>query len=497
MGADTVLEMKGISKRFPGVLALDKVDFSLKKGSVHALVGENGAGKSTMMKILMGIYAPDEGEIRYKGKTVQITNSRVALDLGISMIHQELCNVGEMTVSQNIYLGREPLKKYTKMVDFKKMDQLAESLMERLNIEGISPKDKMNRLSIAQAQMVEIVKAVSYDSDVIIMDEPTSAISEHEVRKLFNIINTLKAEGRSVIYISHKMDEIFEITDEVTVFCDGKLVGSDLTANISREKIIQMMVGRKIGELFYKREVPIGQVMIEVSHFSKAGMFDDVSFQVRSGEILGIAGLVGAGRTEVVETIFGLRGGYEGDIIKNGEVIKIRKPMDAIKNGIVLATEDRRRLGLVLMHSARDNIVLPSVKELSTAGWMKTRKEKEITGKYVERVGIKIASQETAVSTLSGGNQQKIVLAKWLVTQPDVLILDEPTRGIDVGAKAEIYKIMNELARNGKSIIMISSEMPEILGLSDRIVVMNQGKVAGTLTRSEATQEKIMGMIAN
>lgn len=497
MNNEIVLKMNGITKTFPGVIALEDVRFEIAKGSVHALMGENGAGKSTLMKILMGIYKPDSGEIIFKGKKTEIHNSRHALQIGISMIHQELNNIKEMSVSQNIFLMREPINKYTRMVDFKRMDENTERLFEKLGIEGISPKALIKSLSIAQCQMVEIAKAVSYDSDVIIMDEPTSAISEHEVEKLFSIIENLKREGRSIIYISHKMDEIFKICDAITVLCDGRFIGTDAAENLDRQKLIKMMVGRELSELFYKREAPIGEVALEVKNFSKDDLFHDVNLSVRKGEILGIAGLMGAGRTEVVETIFGMRGKYEGEIKKNGKLIHIKKQQDAIDNGIVLATEDRRRYGLVLALSVKHNISLPSLKRMTSGTIVNMAKERKETIGMIDKLGIKVASSNALVSTLSGGNQQKVVLAKWLMTMPDILILDEPTRGIDVGAKVEIYKIMSELVKNGKAVIMISSEMPEIIGLSDRIIVMHDGKVTGELERSEVTQEKIMELIAN
>lgn len=497
MIGDVILSMKNVTKRFPGVVALDNVHFEINRGSVHALMGENGAGKSTLMKILMGIYVPDSGEICYKGINVKIINSHQALSMGISMIHQELNNIGEMSVSQNIFLRREPINKYTKLVNFRKMDSDTAKLFVNLGIEGISPKSKIQDLSIAQCQMVEIARAISYNSDIIIMDEPTSAISENEVEKLFHIINRLKDEGRSIIYISHKMDEIFRICDKITVFCDGKFVGTDDTNNFNRQKLIKMMVGRELKELFYKKEVPIGDVIFEVKHLSKPKLFKDISFNVRKGEILGIAGLMGAGRTEVVETIFGMRGSYEGEIIKDGQVLKIKKERDAIKNGIVLATEDRRKLGLVLLLSVKHNISLPSLKGLCRLSCVKSVKEDKKVNELIKRVGIKVSSPNSEASTLSGGNQQKVVLAKWLMTTPDILILDEPTRGIDVGAKVEIYKIMSELVENGKSVIMISSEMPEIIGLSDRILVMHNGRITGELNHNDVTQEQIMDLASN
>jgi len=493
---EIILEMESITKTFPGVVALEDVQFKLEKSSVHALMGENGAGKSTLMKILMGIHQPDKGNIIYKGKTVKIHNSRDALRMGISMIHQELNNIQEMSVSQNIYLMREPVNKVTHLVDFRKMDADTAKLFEKLNITGISPKAQIKNLSIAQCQMVEIAKAVSYDSDIIIMDEPTSAISENEVEKLFSIIENLRQEGRAIIYISHKMDEIFRICDQITVLCDGRFVGADAAANLDKQKLIKMMVGRELNQLFYKKTVPIGEVSFEVKNLTKKNLFENISFSVKKGEILGIAGLMGSGRTEVVETIFGMRGRYEGEIRKDGKVVNIRSQQDAIDYGIVLATEDRRKYGLVLNQSVKHNISLPSLKRMSKFIVNENNENKE-TQKMIERMGIKVASPKSLASTLSGGNQQKVVLAKWLMTLPDVLILDEPTRGIDVGAKVEIYKIMSELVANDKAVIMISSEMPEIIGISDRIVVMHGGRVTGELGRSEVTQEKIMELIAN
>lgn len=489
-----ILQMKCISKEFPGVKALDGVSLNIKKGTVHAVIGENGAGKSTLMKILIGIYQPDQGEILYKGKAIKISNSHEAIKLGISMIHQELNPVLELSVSENIFLGREPLNRITGFVSEKELFSKTQELFETLDIKGISPKSKMKSLSIAQIQMIEIAKAVSYNSDLIIMDEPTSALTEAEVTTLFNIIVSLKAKGIAIIYISHKLDEIFKISDEITVMRDGQYIDTVKTENVTREKLISMMVGRELKDFYRKQATEKGEVALEVRNLTKEGLFKDISFKVHKGEILGIAGLVGAGRTEIVETIFGMRGSYSGEIYKDGKRIFIRNERDAIKNKIALATEDRKALGLVLCLPVRHNISMAWLKMLSKFSLVQTKKEKNICEELVKTLRIKLTNIDCSTNTLSGGNQQKVVLAKWLLTSPDVLILDEPTRGIDVGAKAEIYGIMVDLAKQGKAIIMISSEMPELIGMSDRIIVVHDGAITGELSREEATQEAIMGL---
>jgi inositol transport system ATP-binding protein len=492
-----VLQMKNISKNFPGVKALKNVSIDVRKGTVHAFMGENGAGKSTLMKILTGIYCADEGEIYLNGKLVQINNPHQAITLGISMIHQELSPVLEMKVSDNIFLGREPVNKITGLVDAKKINEDTQKLFETLNIKGTSPQKKMKDLSIAQMQMVEIVKAVSQNANLIIMDEPTSAITETEVNTLFKIIELLKEKGISIIYISHKMDEIFTIADEVTVLRDGEYVGTDNIKNITKEKLISMMVGRNLTNLYPKRKVNMGEVVFEARHLNKAGLFKDISFELHKGEILGIGGLMGAGRTEIMESIIGLRNLDSGEIYKDGLKLVIKNPHDAIMNKIALAPEDRKLLGLFLCHSIKQNISISNLDMISKMCFIDGKSENVQCGQFLESLRIKAKKLATIVNNLSGGNQQKVVLAKWLFTSPDILILDEPTRGIDVGAKAEIYNIIGQLVENGKSVILVSSEMPELISLSDRIIVLHEGVITGELKGEKIEQEKIMRLASS
>ncbi len=489
MENEYVLIMEHISKQFPGVRALSDVELRARKGTVHALMGENGAGKSTLMKCLIGIYAPDSGTITFKGEKLNITNTHYALSKGISMIHQELSPIPQMTVAENIYLGREPIT-WNGLVDMRKMNRMAAELLERLHIK-IKPTAKMYELSIANVQLAEIAKAVSYNSDLIIMDEPTSAITEAEVEGLFNIIRSLKAEGRTIIYISHKMDEIFKITDEVTVFRDGQYIATDLTADLTHGKLIEKMVGRTLTDMFHKETVDLGPVFLEVENLSGKG-FRNVSLQVRRGEILGVAGLIGAGRTELVEGIFGVTRTHGGMIRVNGKEVTIRSPADAIRCGMALLTEDRKLTGLYLNASVRENIFIANIKKYLLGPFVRFGKIEKDCAAMRDLMRIKTPSLMEIVKNLSGGNQQKVLISRWLLTEPDLLILDEPTRGIDVGAKSEIYRLMTEFVRSGKAIIMISSEVREILGMSDRIMVMHEGDKAGELSRADATQEKIL-----
>ena len=488
---DYLLEIKKISKSFPGVKALKSVDLKVQKGTVHALMGENGAGKSTLMKILIGIHAPDEGEIWFKGKKVQFCSTYDALNMGISMIHQELNPIPYMTVAENIFLGREPRKFSNLIVDFKKMNNNAQKLLNELEIK-IDPRTNMIDLSVGQTQMVEIAKAISYNSDLIIMDEPTSAITESEVAHLFRIINKLRDDDVAIIFITHKMDEVFKITDGTSVFCDGEFIGFHFTKDINKETLIQMMVGREINQLFPKQLADIGDVVLSVDKLTQRGVFHDVSFDLRKGEILGFAGLIGSGRTEVLECLFGVTQKTSGNITLNGKPLTIHSPCDAINNGISLLTEDRKLSGLYLILSVLDNIAMANMKEYERAGLLNKSAIRKDGAYSKELLNIKTPNIEQLIINLSGGNQQKVLVARWLLINLDILILDEPTRGIDVGAKSEIYRLMSGLAQQGKSIIMVSSELPEILGMSDRIVVMHEGKKSGELLRSEATQEKIL-----
>ncbi len=486
-----ILEMVDICKRFPGVQALKNAGIQVRQGSVHALMGENGAGKSTLMKILGGLYQPDSGKIILHGQEVKIASPRDSLDHKVSMIHQELSSIPNMTVAENIYLGREPLAGKLLVKEAALNERTAE-LLKNLDI-PINPKTKMHRLSIAQMQLVEIAKAISHDSEIIIMDEPTSAITEREVEHLYKIIRSLTSKGVAIIYISHKLDEIFNIADEVTVLRDGAFAGHKDIRELTQKEIISMMVGRELQHLFPKAEAFIGETVMEVRNFTRPGKFSDVSFTLRKGEILGLAGLMGAGRTEVMESLFGLYPPASGEILIRGQKVTIRNPADAKKNGLAFITEDRKLTGLFLPHSVKDNIIAASLDRFIFAKVFMS--EKSINGICEDQkklLRIKTPTIEQKVKNLSGGNQQKVLLAKWLLTDADIVILDEPTRGIDVGAKSEIHALMGELVKAGKSVIMISSELPEVLGMSDRIIVMHEGKITGELQRSEATQDTIM-----
>ncbi|MFP4564207.1 MAG: sugar ABC transporter ATP-binding protein [Spirochaetia bacterium] len=483
--------MRNISKEFPGVQALSNVSFELKRGEVHVLMGENGAGKSTLMKILAGIYTADAGEVLLENEAVQIDSPRGAIQLGISMVHQELNPIPYMTVGENIFVGREPKRYSFGIVDKKKLYKQAKQVFERIN-SRIEPRREMRDLRVAEAQMVEIAKATSYRAKIIIMDEPTSAITDAEVKKLFQIIEYLTSQGVSIIYISHKMDEIFRIADRITVLRDGEYIGTYDKDRISRTELISAMVGREIKNIFPKNEVEIGETLLEVKDLTVEGLFSPVSFSVRRGEILGIAGLMGAGRTEVVETLFGMRKKDAGSVLLDGVEIEINSPEDAIRNGLAIITEDRKAVGLNLKGTVKENITMVKLKSYCTAGIIKKRLEARKAGEKIQQLKIKTPNKNQITENLSGGNQQKVVVAKWLLAEPCVLIMDEPTRGIDVGAKAEIHKLISDLAAEGKAVIMISSELPEIIGMSDRAVVMYEGRVTGCVERADMNQETIM-----
>ena len=491
MSDNYILKMDNIHKAFPGVKALDGVKLHVRKGTVHAFMGENGAGKSTLMKTLIGLYQPDDGTINFKGKNVSFTTTHDALNLGISMIHQELNPVPYMTVAENVYLGREPYRGKLPLIDHKKMQNDCKELLEGLDI-NIDPNTKMVELSVANMQMIEIAKAISYDSDLVIMDEPTSAITEKEVEHLFRMINKLRDREVAVIYITHKMDEVFKIADEVTVLRDGTYIGTHPASEMDNNKLVQMMVGRELTQVFHKEEAEITDVKIKVDNLSRQGYFENVSFEVRKGEIFGIAGLMGAGRTEVVECLFGVTAKDSGTIYIDGKEIKIDTPKDAIAHKMALLTEDRKLTGCYLVLSVRDNLIAASVDKYLKGFLLDGKLIEECCNEEVVRLGVKTPSLDQKIMNLSGGNQQKVLISRWLMTDPDILILDEPTRGIDVGAKAEIHKLMSKLAQEGKTIIMISSELPEVLGMSDRVMVMSEGKVSGIVNRDEATQEKIL-----
>lgn len=487
-----LLEMKNIVKTFPGVQALRGVDLNVAPGEILALMGENGAGKSTLMKCLIGIHPPTSGEIYFDGKKMDIANTQQAIQAGIAMIHQELNPVESRPIMENIWLGREPKNKIG-LVDHKKMYEMSKEVLDVIELNE-DPRTEMRNLSVAKVQMIEIAKAISYDAKLIIMDEPTSALTNKEVDQLFKIMRKLKEAGKSLIYISHKLDEVYEITDRITVFRDGQYIGTEDTDKLSIDKLINMMVGRNVDEMFPKVACAIGDVRLEVKNLEAGNTFKDISFCVRKGEILGIAGLVGAGRTEVIEAIFGIRHTTGGEIFIEGKKVNIKNSRDAIKNGMALLTEDRRTDGIFPMLTILSNMTTSNIKKyINKFGLLRGRHMVEDGEKFIEALSIKTPGLGQQMQNLSGGNQQKVLVARWLLTEPDILFLDEPTRGIDVGAKAEIHKIVTSLAGQGKSIVMISSELPEVMGMSDRIMVMHEGKMTGILENTkELTQAEIM-----
>lgn len=493
--SSNLLEMRNISKEFPGVKALDNVTLKVKKGSVHALMGENGAGKSTLMKCLFGIYHPNSGEIFISGQKVQFKNSKHALDNGVSMVHQELNQVRERNVMDNLWLGRYPKKGL--FIDEKKMYDETEKIFKDLDI-NVNPRDKVSTLSVSQMQMVEIAKAVSYNSKIIVMDEPTSSLTEKEVSHLFKIINKLRKQGISIIYISHKMEEILEISDEVTIMRDGKWIATENASNLTMDLIIKLMVGRELTDRFPKKDHTPKETILEVNNLSDAkNQLKNVSFKLRKGEILGIAGLVGAKRTETLETLFGLREKGSGDIILHGKKVDNSKPFKAMQNGFALVTEERRQTGIFGKLPIDFNSIIANIDSYKTStGLLANGRISKDTQWVIDSMKVKTPSQKTLIGSLSGGNQQKIVIGKWLLRKPEILLLDEPTRGIDVGAKFEIYQLINELAKEDKGIIMVSSEMPELLGVCDRILVMSNGRVSGIVNANETTQEEIMHLSA-
>ena len=481
--------MRGIVKEFSGVRVLDGVSFQLSRGSVHALMGENGAGKSTLMKILCGIYPATEGEIFMDGKATEIHSPIDAKRLGIAMIHQELSAFHELTVAANMFMNRE-YKRFG-LLDEARMNRAAAEILADLNI-NIDPRVKMRSLSVAEMQLVEIAKAVSTDAEIIIMDEPTSALTEAEVANLYDTVRDLKSRGKAIVYISHKIEEIFAIADEITVLRDGEFVSHDKIAAFDHDKLISLMVGRTLDQQFHKTKHDFGKVLLRVENLSRSGEFKDVSFEVHAGEVLGFAGLIGAGRTEVVETVFGLQRADGGEIYVEGERVSIRSPGDAIRYGLALVSEDRKNVGLNLVGSVKENITMANLEKYCKFGVISSGSEKRACDELIEMLSVKTHSRDTLVNALSGGNQQKVILARWMSTRPKILILDEPTKGIDVGAKAEIYRLIDEFAAEGGCVIMVSSEMPEILGMSDRIAVMHEGDLVAVFDRGEATQEKLL-----
>ncbi len=495
MAEDILLRMTDITKTFPGVKALDKVNFELKAGTVHALMGENGAGKSTLMKCLFGIYGKDSGQIYLEGKEINFKNSKEALDNGVAMVHQELNQAGKRSVMDNIWLGRYPTLGGI-MVDEKKMFRDTKAIFDEYEI-SVDPKRIINTMPVSQRQMVEIAKAVSYNSKIIVFDEPTSSLTEEEVEHLFKIINMLRDKGVGIIYISHKMAEIKRISDYITIMRDGTHVATKPADELEMTDIIRLMVGRELSNQFPPKDNTVGDVSLEVENVTAMyNHLTDVSFKAHSGEVLGFAGLDGSGRTETLESIFGYSTRKTGTIRLNGKICRNRNPRESIKNGFALLTEERRATGIFAIENIRENTVISSLKKHLHFGCLSEKSMKKDTQWAIDSMHTKTPSQETKIRALSGGNQQKVIIGRWLLTEPEVLLLDDPTRGIDVGAKFEIYQLILDLAKKGKTVLVVSSEMPELLGICDRIIVMSGGRVAGEVDAKNTTQEEIMTLAA-
>ncbi len=493
MGDDIILDLRGISKAFPGVQALDSISFSVRAGEVHAIVGENGAGKSTLIKILTGVYHATSGSFQFKGRDVRIGSPLEAQMLGMSVVHQELRLVESLTVAENIYLGRPVCSSFLgfPVVDWKKMRKEAAQLLERLKVK-LDLDARVSGLSVAQKQIVEICKALSFNSELIVMDEPSATLTETELEVLFGILRTLNRNGLTIIYISHRLDEVFQLASRVTVLRDGKHISTTPVAEVTRQSLISMMVGRELENEYPKKEVQIGNVLMEVRGLSRGKRLRDINFFLRRGEILGIAGLVGAGRTELARAIFGADKRDSGEILLEGKAVSIHQVTDAIRHRIGLVPEDRKLQGLVLGMTVKENISMAGMGKVMRRHVIVRGLERRLALEYIKALRIITPTEEKVVKYLSGGNQQKVVLAKWLSVGSDILIVDEPTRGIDVGAKAEIYRLMTGLVEEGKGVIMISSELPEIIGMCDRILVMHDGRITGELARGEATQERVL-----
>jgi len=485
-----ILEMRGISQIFPGVKALDNVSIALYPGKVTALIGENGAGKSTLVKILTGIYRPNEGEILVDGKPVHFASAQAAIDVGVTAIHQETVLFDELTVAENIFLGHAPRTAF-RTVDWKVMNRRSKELLHSLE-SNIDPSTRLKDLSIAQRHLVAIARALSIDARIVIMDEPTAALSRKEIGDLFRIVETLKGQGKAILFISHKFDELYEIADHFVVFRDGRAVGHGRLKETPQDEVVRMMVGRDVKDAFPKVDVAIGETVLEVERYSHRTEFRDISFKLRRGEILGVYGLIGAGRSELCQSLFGITKPASGRLALEGHDIAINSPLDAIRAGIVYVPEERGRHGLALPMPIYQNMSLPSLVRTSRKGFLKAANEFALARKYAERLDLRAAALSVPVGTLSGGNQQKVVIGKWLATQPKVIILDEPTKGIDIGSKAAVHGFISELAAEGLSIIMISSELPEILGMSDRVLVMKEGLTAGLFDREGLTPETLV-----
>jgi ribose transport system ATP-binding protein len=486
-----VIEMKGISKSFSGNKVLDQVDFQLLPGEVHALMGENGAGKSTLIKILTGIYERNEGTVLVKGKEVHFHNPKEAEQSGIAVIHQELNIIPELTVYENMFLGKELTVGRFGFTKDKEMKKKTKEYLNRLGIE-IDPNMEAGKLSVGQQQMIEIARAVAANTEVLIMDEPTAALTDREIEALFKVISSLKKQGVGIIYVSHRMEEIFQICDRISVLRDGQFIDVKEVAKTNFDEIVKLMVGRQLGDRFPERDTKIGQERFKVENLTSKGSFENIHFSVNQGEIIGVAGLMGAGRTEIMQAIFGYRHLDAGKLFIDGKEVTIKNPHDAIQAGIAFVTEDRKSQGLILDLSVRENFSITNLTKISNKSLISSQKEVSMVDEMIEKLRVKTSGRELSVKSLSGGNQQKIVIGKWLGMNPKILILDEPTRGVDVGAKKEIYQLINDLTKQGVAIIMVSSELPEILGMSDRILVIHEGKLAGVLDKSDASQEKIM-----
>jgi ABC-type sugar transport system ATPase subunit len=491
--SEFILELKGIKKHFPGVQALDGVDFNVKPGEIHALVGENGAGKSTLVKIISGVFRPDSGEIFYKGKKTTIQDPRHAQELGIAAIHQEPSLYPDLSVLENIFMGRQPTKGPFGFIDWKTMRAEAEEVFRSIGVE-IDLDAPAGSLSIAGQQLVQIAKAFSQKAQILIMDEPTSPLSQRETEALFNIVCKLRDQGIAIIYITHRLEEVFTLADRVTVLRDGKYMGTYPINELSYQFLISLMVGRTLSQLFPQEKVEIGAPILRVRGLTKKGRFYNINFELRRGEILGLAGLVGAGRSEVAHALFGIDPADEGEIEVDGRSMKIKSPWEALAAGIAYLPEDRHREGIIGPLKVRENISLAILDKLCKAGIISFQKERALAKEYVEKLDICTPSVEQLVMNLSGGTQQKVIIARWLASKPRILIMDEPTRGIDVATKPEIHRLMKQFAKEGMGILMISSELPEILGMSDRILVMREGRIVGELSREEATQERIMSL---